>query len=365
MNFKTLVIVLSLVFCLTANNRCVSSGANAVSKELKTMEKDVPLPYHEDLLNFVDRYRGRALPEAFLKYESFIEAELQQRGIPLEMKYLPIALSQMRLDYQEEDRCGVWALPALVAMHYGLTVDDRHDERFSVEASTKAALDYLSELQQKYNDWWYTVMAFSNSPNSLQRALVENGDTLKLWDFYENRLVPHPEVICNFIACVFAYHDHVAEVRLNENKEDNAIAFSQPISVQLLAEETHLSEEEIKAMNLVFRSDVLVPLEGYSLVLPQKFVKWFPTMEQKLYKETAKTHPIIEVVKVEKPVVKEEPEAEKPVVKEGKIINHKVKKGETLTRIARMHDVTITELVEWNHLESDLILEGQELIIKK
>jgi len=363
MNFKTLVIVLSLVFCLTANNRCVSSGANAISKELKTMEKDVPLPYHEDLLDFVERYRNRALPETFLKYESFIEAELQQRDIPLEMKYLPISLSEMRLDYQEEGRCGVWALPALVAMHYGLTIDERHDERFSVEASTKAALDYLSELQQKYDDWWYTILAFSNSPNSLQRALAENGNTLKLWDFYEKQLVPHPEVICNYIACMFAYHDHEAKAQPSE--ENSVIDFSQPISVQLLAQETQLSVEQIKASNLVFRSDVLVPLEGYGLVLPKKFVKYFPTMEQKLYEETAMTHPIVEVVRPEKPVVDEESEKEVPVAKEGKIINHEVKKGETLTRIARMHHVTITELVEWNHLESDLILEGQNLIIKK
>ena len=363
MNFKTLVIVLSLVFCLTANNRCVSSGANAISKELKTMEKDVPLPYHEDLLDFVERYRNRALPETFIKYESFIEAELRQRGIPVEMKYLPISLSEMRLDYQEEGRCGVWALPALVAMHYGLTVDEKHDERFSVEASTKAALDYLSELQQKYNDWWYTILAFSNSPNSLQRALAENDNTLKLWDFYEKQLVPHPEVICNYIACMFAYHDHVAEAQPNE--EDSVIAFSQPISVQLLAQETQLSVEQIKASNLVFRSDVFVPLEGYGLVLPQRFVKDFPTMEQKLYEETAQATPIIEEQKVETSVVKNEPSKKAPVAKKETIIKHKVKKGETLTRIAKIHNVTITELVEWNHLESDLILEGQNLIIKK
>ena len=51
--------------------------------------------------------------------------------------------------------------------------------------------------------------------------------------------------------------------------------------------------------------------------------------------------------------------------KKEKIVTHKVKLGETLTSIAKKHHVTITELVEWNHLESDFIREGQELIIKK
>lgn len=364
MNVRALVIVLSLVFCMTVNNCCVSSDANAISKELKTMEKEVPLPYHQDLLIFMERYRDKALPEAFIKYESFIETELQQRSIPLEMKYLPISLSEMKLDYQDEDRCGVWALPTLVAMHYGLTVDERHDERFSVEASTKAALDYLSELQQKYDNWWYTILAFSNSPNSVQRALVENDSTLKLWDFYEKQLVPHPEVICNYIACMFVYHDHVTEMQPKE--ENGTIEFSQPISVQLLAQETHLNVEQIKVLNPVFRSNVFVPLEGYSLVLPKKFVNYFPTIEQKLYEETAKIYPIIEEKeKEEKTVMKEEPKEESPVTKKEKIIYHKVKKGETLSGIAKRHHVTITEIIEWNRLESDLILDGQELIIRK
>jgi membrane-bound lytic murein transglycosylase D len=193
-------------------------------------------------------------------------------------------------------------------------------------------------------------------------VLVEHGNTWSLWDLYENRLVPHPEVICNYIACVFAYHDHVAKVQPSE--EDSLIDFSQPISVQLLAQETNLSVEQIKTMNPVFRSDVLVPLEGYSLALPPENVKVFTTIEQKLYEETAKATPIVEK-KVEKPVIKEKPQEKAPLPKKEKIVTHKVKLGETLTSIAKKHHVTITELVEWNHLESDFIREGQELIIKK
>jgi len=362
MNFKALVIVLSLVFCVTVNNRCVSSDANAISKELKTMEKDIPLPYHEDLIQFVERYRERELPELFTKYESFIETELQQRGIPVEMKYLPISLSEMQLDYQGEGRCGVWALPTLVAIHYGLTVDDKHDERFSVEASTKAALDYLSELQQKYDDWWHSILAFSNSPSSLQHMLVEYDNNLSLWDIYEKHLIPHPEVICNFIACLLAYHDHVTEPQLTER--DSMIDFTQPISVQLLAKETNLSVEQIKIMNPVFRSEVFVPLEGYSLVLPKDRVKDFTAIEQQLYEETANAKPIVEET-VEKPVVKEKPTEEVPLAKKEIVVTHKVKLGETLTSIAKKHHVTISELMEWNHLESDFIREGQDLIIKK
>ena len=63
MNFKTLMILLSMVFCLTANNCCVSSDSNAISKGLKTMEKEIPLPYHRDLVKSVEKYKKEELPE--------------------------------------------------------------------------------------------------------------------------------------------------------------------------------------------------------------------------------------------------------------------------------------------------------------
>ena len=42
---------------------------------------------------------------------------------------------------------------------------------------------------------------------------------------------------------------------------------------------------------------------------------------------------------------------------------YKVKKGNTLSHIAQRYHVTVSELMEWNHLETDLIQEGQELYI--
>ena len=84
--------------------------------------------------------------------EPFLDSMLTQHAMPKELKYLPLVLSGMRPDYRHEDRCGVWALPSLVAMRYGLTVDGYHDERYVTEAATKAALNYLYALYQKYND---------------------------------------------------------------------------------------------------------------------------------------------------------------------------------------------------------------------
>ena len=203
MKFKALIILWSCIFCLAANNCCVSSGSDETAKELKSMEKDIPLPYHDALDKKMKQLADKSLPETFTRYQAFVDTALVQRGMPLELRYLPYALSGLKADYQYGDRCGYWALPSLVGMRYGLQIDENHDERLSVEASTLAALNYLNDLHNKYNDWWYSILAYANSPTSLSHALIHQGSEPELWDFYEQNLMPDTDVIPDFIACVY------------------------------------------------------------------------------------------------------------------------------------------------------------------
>ena len=87
-----------------------------------------------------------------MAYFPMIDSALMQRNLPWELKYLPLALSRMQPNCTQGDRSGIWQLPTLTAMHYGLIIDETRDERLDVEASTRAALDYLSELYQQYGD---------------------------------------------------------------------------------------------------------------------------------------------------------------------------------------------------------------------
>ena len=167
------------------------------------MEKDIPLPYHEALDKTMKQLADKNLPTTFMTHEAFIDSALLQRGMPLELKYLPYALSGMKADYHNGDRCGYWALPTLVGMRYGLSIDGAQDERLSVGTSTLAALDYLNDLHKKYNDWWHSILAYANSPTSLSHAMIHYGTEPELWDFYEHHLMPNTNVIADFIACVY------------------------------------------------------------------------------------------------------------------------------------------------------------------
>ena len=44
---------------------------------------------------------------------------------------------------------------------------------------------------------------------------------------------------------------------------------------------------------------------------------------------------------------------------------HVVKRGQTLSEVARIHGVTVTQIKTWNHLRSSNIQVGQRLVIQK
>jgi LysM repeat protein len=44
---------------------------------------------------------------------------------------------------------------------------------------------------------------------------------------------------------------------------------------------------------------------------------------------------------------------------------YRVRSGDSLEKIAKMHKTDVAHLKQWNHLESDLIVVGQELVISE
>ena len=306
MKVRDLTILLIGFFCLSANNCCVSSDANAISKQLDKLEKTISLPYHEALQHGIAEYESKTMSGSFIKNETMIETELQRRNMPVELKYLPVALTDMQSDYISGDCRGAWALPTLVALRYGLDVSENNDERLSIEASTKAALDYLSELYQQYGDWWMSILAFSDSPNALQRAIVKSDNFLELWNFYEQDLLPNSHVIKDFIACDYVYSSYTPE------QKSEALAQFEKSEAKRLADEAKKAQEQ-------------------------------------------------QTVKAE-PAPSPKPTPAKPKENYSTYI---IKKGDNLGKIAKKYHVSVDSLMKWNNLKSDFIREGQKLKIKK
>jgi len=64
----------------------------------------------------------------------------------------------------EGDRAGAWGLPTLVALHYGLTVNEKRDDRLDEAAAQRVAMQYLTDLYAEFGDWDLCYYAYLYSP---------------------------------------------------------------------------------------------------------------------------------------------------------------------------------------------------------
>ena len=79
---------------------------------------------------------------------------------------------------QSGDRVGPWGLTTVVALRYGLVVNDTLDERQSDDASRQAALSYLGDLYGAFGDWDQCFMAYLYSPSYVRNLQARHPDTV-------------------------------------------------------------------------------------------------------------------------------------------------------------------------------------------
>ena len=77
---------------------------------------------------------------------------------------------------KDGDRAGLWGLPTLIALRYGLTINEMADERLDEMLSTQAAIDYLTDLYKEFGDWDLCYYAYLSSPAHVKNLQARNLD---------------------------------------------------------------------------------------------------------------------------------------------------------------------------------------------
>ena len=136
----------------------------------------------EMLLNLQDRPQVILWLKRKPRYLAYIEAQLRQRAMPTDLQYIAIAESALRPHAgSAKGAIGFWQLLAETARNYGLTVDDYVDERRQLQASTRAALEYLDFLHRKFGSWTLAAAAFNMGEEGLAAEILEQ----KTRDYYK------------------------------------------------------------------------------------------------------------------------------------------------------------------------------------
>jgi len=134
------------------------------------------------------------------RYFTMIEAALEKRNLPTELKYLAVIESELSVRATSvKGAAGPWQLMPETARDLGLKVNGRVDERRDYYKSTYAAARYLAYLYDLYEDWLLVIAAYNGGPGKVNTAIKKSGSR-NFWELQYNLPAESRNHVKKFIA---------------------------------------------------------------------------------------------------------------------------------------------------------------------
>lgn len=269
-------------------------------------------------------------------------SEAERRNLPTELALLPIIESAYDpFAYSHANAAGMWQFIPGTARIMGVKQNEWFDGRRDVIDSTRAAYDFLSLLYRKFGDWQLVLAAYNAGPGAVQRAIDRNKADGLPTDFWNLRLpsetrsyVPRFWAIAQIVKTPEAYGVDLRPV-LNQ-PFFRAISVRSQVDMPQAASIAGVSLKEFYQLNPGFKRQATDPDGPHRLLVPAGLP---PDFEADI--------------------------AALPVPQATVSQTYKVKKGDTLFRIARQFGVTPAALREMNRLQSDRVPVGKVLTIAR
>lgn len=105
-------------------------------------------------------------------YSEMIRESLQRRDMPRELLYL--AAIESGFSPRARSRVaamGMWQFMGPTAEAFGLRIDAYVDERRDPVRATEAALDYLSDLHERFGSWYLAAAAYNAGPSRVAQTV--------------------------------------------------------------------------------------------------------------------------------------------------------------------------------------------------
>lgn len=287
---------------------------------------------------------ARALERMGL-YRAMIAKELKAARMPRELLYLPIVESEyVNTNVSRAGANGLWQFMSDTARGYGLKVNYWIDERRDPEKATKAAIKYLKNLHELFDDWHLALAGYNRGEYGVQRDM-ESTRSPGFGLLAERRALPSEtqQYVPKFMACV-VIADNAASygfqpVQAQPLATDEAI-LNKPLDLKIAAKCAGVTEETIRDLNPALRVWCTPKNDtSFSLKIPSGTKEKFTTELAQVKDWTPYSPP--------------------------EVIKYKVKRGDVLGSIAQRHKTTVATLQKDNKIKDPRRLQpGQTLLIR-
>lgn len=276
------------------------------------------------------------------RYFPRIEAMLAAAGLPDDLKYIAVIESALRPHVgSSRGAVGFWQFTPETGRNWGLRVDDRVDERRSLEAATGAAIAYLAALHERFGAWALAAAAFNMGEAGLAAEIDHQGVS----DYYGLYLsLETQNYLLRAVAAKMILSDpsrYGFDIRPADQwgphaTENVTLTCDAETPLRVVARAADSTFMTIKNFNPHIRGYFLAP-GTYTLAMPEGVGKGFDERFSAALQTWRQSHP--ETVYVVQP-------------------------GDHLTAIAERHGVSLNTIILWNRLNPGRpIHPGQTLIL--
>jgi membrane-bound lytic murein transglycosylase D len=264
------------------------------------------------------------------RYLELMKDILKSKNIPEDIAFLPLIESGFNpIAYSVAKAVGPWQFIASTAKRYGLKIDWWRDERRDPIKSTMAAADYLKDLYDMFGSWNLAMAAYNAGEGKILKAL----NRTKKDDYWELTSTGYikketKEYVPRFVAArlIAANPDEYGFGRIDYHEpfEYDEVVINHPLDLDIAARCAETTVEVIRELNPELRRWSTPPGEkSYTLRIPSG--------KKETFLSNLSSIPEEEWFTIEK---------------------YKVKKGDTIKKIASRTGIPVSVILELNDLKS-------------
>jgi membrane-bound lytic murein transglycosylase D len=308
---------------------------------------EIPLTMNKHVEMEIKRFQG---PERKFFLESYkrsgkfmdmITAELKEAGLPQDLAWLPLIESGFKIRALSRARAlGLWQFIPSTGYKFGLKRDTWIDQRLNPEKATSAAIAYMKELHQIFGDWMTVLAAYNCGEGRVLRQIRNQKINYldNFWDLYQQLPRETARYVPRFLATLHILKDpEKYGIELGEPDSPvsyETVAMEKQVQLKVVANKIGMPFKELTSLNPQLRHHVTPPTE-YLLKLPQDRKNVFLAHLDEIPKWTPP---------------------------ENAYVYHRVKKGETLSLIAKRYRTKVSKIVRANNIrKKHFIRVGQKL----